>query len=244
MTMQNQQSYSGSDHLDVMLLAKNYNKALLALMLHAAGKSIQPTMKVLDFGAGSGHFAHEFQKATGCPVLCVEPDRMLAQKITQRGLMAIDDLSGAEEKAFDFIYSLNVLEHIQHDEEILHQLKNKLKSGGKLFIFVPAFPLLFTAMDQKVGHVRRYGLEELKNKIQTAGFLIEQGAHYDVAGFFATLAQKTIEHFRGNDPSKNTGEISPRALQAFDRYCFPVNRVLDPVLGRWLGKNVFVVARG
>ena len=50
---------------------------------------------------------------------------------------------------------MNVLEHIHNDTATIAALRARLKIGGRLLIYVPAFPLLYTSVDRKVRHVRR-----------------------------------------------------------------------------------------
>ena len=56
-----------------------------------------------------------------------------------------------------------------------------------------------------------------------------------VIGFFATLIFKWTDQRR-------VGDINARALLLYDRFLFPISRALSRVFGRWLGKNLFVVA--
>ena len=72
--------------------------------------------------------------------------------------------------SFNYIYTLNVLEHIEDDAAALRSLHAKLTDGGKLLIYVPAFPVLYTSMDAKVGHVRRYTRDTLMTRVTAAGF--------------------------------------------------------------------------
>jgi len=58
-------SYSGTDNLEVMAEAKNYNAFLLGLIL----QPIKPTDLLLDFGAGIGTFAI-LLKGLGYQVVC------------------------------------------------------------------------------------------------------------------------------------------------------------------------------
>jgi hypothetical protein len=129
---------------------------------------------------------------------------------------------------------LNVLEHIDDDEAALRSLHAKLTDRGKLLIYVPAFQLLYTSMDAKVGHVRRYTRGMLMARVSAAGFQIERVAYADSIGFLATLTFKII----GN---KN-GDVSLAALKLYDRAIFPLSRALDLVARRWFGKNLLLIA--
>ena len=101
--------------------------------------------------------------------------------------------------------------------------------------YVPAFRLLWSSMDTKVGHLRRYTRRSLARAVGGAGFDVRACRYADSAGFAATLLFKAF----GN----TTGAIDRRALRAFDRFAFPAGRALDRAGASWLfGKNVYCVA--
>ena len=90
------------------------------------------------------------------------------------------------------IYTLNVLEHIEDDAQSLKILHSKLAPEGKIFIYVPAFMLLYSDFDKKIGHFRRYVKADLRNKLVAAGFKIERGEYVDSGGFFAWMLLKLV----------------------------------------------------
>ena len=112
---------------------------------------------------------------------------------------------------------------------------SRLKPGGVLLVYVPAFPLLYSSMDRKVGHVRRYRHGRLVGLLGAAGLKVEFISHQDCLGFFAGLLFKLI----GND----TGTFDRRSLVAYDRYVFPLSRRLDRLAGMFFGKNLLAVGR-
>lgn len=223
-----QQGYTGIDNLEVMQEAVNYNRYLFDLVRHYT----PPHGKALDFGAGGGQFAAPLS-ALGLDITALEPDRGLQQRLRDQGLHAVGSTSEIRDESFDYIYTLNVLEHIDDDVAALHSLHQKLRPGGKLLIYVPAFQILYTSMDAKVGHVRRYTRGMLTNRVQAAGFRIDRVAYADSLGFFASLVFKLI----GN----KEGTVSLSALKLYDRIIFPLSRALDLLAQRWFGKNLLLV---
>jgi SAM-dependent methyltransferase len=83
--------------------------------------------------------------------------------------------------SFDAIIALNVLEHIRDDILAIQQVHRMLKPGGVAVIEVPAGPNLYDPFDRHVGHHRRYGMSELINRLEAAGFEIVSKTHL---GFF------------------------------------------------------------
>ena len=158
-----------------------------------------------------------------------------AAVIADRGLAVSADIDALVDGTVDVVYSLNVLEHIDDDAGALRLIARKVKVGGRVLIYVPAFPVLYSSMDRKVGHCRRYRLQEICRKAEAAGLkVIEGGVVWICLGFFASLLFKAV----GND----SGEIHRAALIAYDRYAFPLSRVADRVFDRFFGKNLFVSA--
>lgn len=223
------EGYSGADNLEVMSEAENYNRFLLDVVRRHA----PPGQRVLDFGAGGGQFAVPLAQL-GLDVTALEPDEGLRERIAGRGVAAV---AGPEQLAnghFGYIYTLNVLEHIPDDVAALRQLRAKLAPGGTLLVYVPAFPVLYTGMDAKVGHVRRYTRGSLTAAVRSAGFTIERCAYVDSLGFFATLLFKVV--------GDSSGNINRTALRLYDRAIFPLSRLIDTVTRRWFGKNLLLIA--
>jgi SAM-dependent methyltransferase len=221
--------YTGFENLEVMREAENYNRYLQSLIETYAGGA----KRVIDFGAGSGTFAIQCA-AGGVDVTAVEPDDRLRAILVGAGIPAVSNTEALPNEGFQYAYTLNVLEHIEADVEALRALCTKLVPGGRLFVYVPAFPLLFTSMDAKVGHLRRYTRATLRASLSGAGFDIRTIRYADSLGFPATLLFKAIDNGRG--------DVNRRLLRAYDRLAFPISRALDTLTHRWFGKNLLAFA--
>jgi len=81
-------------------------------------------------------------------------------------------------KCFDLIGLFDVLEHIDDDTELLIELFNLLRPGGKLLITVPAHMSLWSYFDEAYFHRRRYSINDLTNKLLIAGFHLEYITYY------------------------------------------------------------------
>ena len=103
------------------------------------------------------------------------------------GLEAFPDIDSVPDESASFIFSLNVFEHIDDDELAARQLRRKLKAGGTLLLYVPAFQCLWSSLDDLVCHRRRYTKTTLRRLVQGAGFSIETLRYADTLGFFVTL---------------------------------------------------------
>jgi SAM-dependent methyltransferase len=221
--------YTGTENLEVMKEAVNYNRALLNLVTTHARKG----SRIVDFGAGVGTFAIPLHRA-GYDVECVELDDAQRSVIEASGLPARPTLAGIADASVDFVYTFNVLEHIDDDGAALAEIGRTLRDRGKLLVYVPAFDLLSTSMDRRVGHLRRYRRGALRTKVEAAGFDVLAAEYVDSLGFLAALAYRVA--------GSASGDIDRRALRLYDRFVFPVSRWCDRALKRVIGKNVLIVA--
>ena len=227
--MSTERGYSGVDNLDAMVDAANYNQFLVRELVRHGGSS----RRLLDFGAGTGTFARNL-KDRGFDVVCVEQDPLLQAELRRLNFECHASLATVPLQSIDFIFSLNVLEHIEDDAAVLGAMRERLKPDGRLYLYLPAFNLLYSSMDRKVGHFRRYRIRPLVQLLRRTGFHVSQASYADSLGFLVTLLYQVVGNRRG--------DLNPRALRLYDQAIFPVSRLLDRVLGRVLGKNVWVVA--
>jgi SAM-dependent methyltransferase len=220
--------YEGKDNLEAMESAHNYHAFLVRMIL----THTDPSKPQLDFGAGTGTHARRLRDR-GVVVKCVEPDSELASRLRREGFdVAARPLEFGRE-AFASIYSLNVLEHIEDDDSALRDLFTVLQPGGRLVLYVPAFSLLFSEMDRKVGHFRRYRARTLRGQAEAAGFRVVECRYVDSLGFLAAFVYRML----GRD-----GNLSERSISLYDRFAFPASRILDRTVSRWWGKNLLLVA--
>ena len=205
---------------------KNYNSKIFNLII----REINNNDKICDFGAGIGTFSKRFNKKK---IICVEPDKknFLLLKKTN---ITYSTLNSLRNNSMDLIYSINVLEHIKDDEKIISLINKKLKKKGKFILFVPAFNFLYSKFDLKVGHFRRYKLNQLKDKIFKKNFSISKISYFDSIGFFLAIIFKYI-NLQDTYPSV-------KSIKFYDKYIFPLNTFFDFFFKKILGKNTFLVA--
>ena len=218
--------------MEVMKNAKNYNSFLLNIIVG----NVLDAYNVIDFGAGSGTFSIEVMRCLpSLKLTCVEPDSELRHHLRTAGLKAVDSLERITINSNNYAYSLNVLEHIENDLGALKSLYSVLEPGGMLFLYVPAFAILWSSMDTQVGHLRRYRISDLRDKCECAGFKIEYAKYSDSIGYFASL---WLRMFGGK-----SGKLNPSSVKFYDRFLFPLSRILDRVVDNWFGKNIILYAR-
>ena len=223
-------SYTGLDTLEALEGARNYNQHLTQLIMASAGRA----RRLLDFGAGLGTFA-KLLRARGYAVTCIESDEHLIDRLKSDGFETYPSLSSIPRGSIDFAYSLNVLEHIEDDGNALAELVTKLSSGGTVFLYLPAFQCLWTSLDDKIGHHRRYTKATLRRLVSSQGLELLSIAYADSLGFPAAFFFK----FLGN----HEGRLTPSSIRFYDRLLLPISTKLDHVLHPFLGKNVWTLCR-
>lgn len=232
-------------NLEAMSAARNYQRSMADLAVRELGLAVgSPEAGVLlDFGAGRGDYARALQNHTGMRVVGLEPDE--CQHVHYpAGVPVVSQLEQLRD-APSAVYSLNVLEHIVDDVAALKSLAARCEPGARLFLLVPAHPELWTAMDSRVGHQRRYTPETLRNCVTQAGLEVLREGWFDRTGYWATRLYQWLGLVhswgdRGSSASQTAGRISRTQVQLFD----VVYRLLEPLLPpRAPGKNCWVLAQ-
>jgi predicted SAM-dependent methyltransferase len=94
------------------------------------------------------------------------------------------------------------LEHIEQDETALRKIFDLLEPGGRLLLLVPSHPWLYGSLDRHLGHRRRYGKKELRNKLEAMGFkviFLEYFNRIGILGWFLNskiLRRKRLPSFQ------------------------------------------------
>jgi SAM-dependent methyltransferase len=223
--------YSGIDLILNIEVMENYNTDIVASAMNYLGGARQ----VIDFGAGIGTLSVIFRDKFEVTPLCVEIDQANTDYLEKRRLPHVQDLASAPNA--DLIFSSNVLEHIEDDVATLRLMNDKLTATGRLYLYLPAKQILWTQLDDAVGHYRRYDIQDLKQKCRQAGLNVIRIHYADSVGFFASLFMKVV----GYNVADGIG--SEKSLRFYDRMLFPISRFFDHLgLRFFFGKNIVLVA--
>ena len=142
---------------------------------------------ILDVGCSSGFLIRDLRRALpnaaliGADYLSSLLDRA-AVNVPRVPLLQFDlrtcPLPG---ESVDGVTALNVLEHIDDEEEPLRQMHRILRRGGIAHVEVPSSPSCYDVYDEVLMHYRRYRLPELRATCKRVGFAVEWANHL---GFF------------------------------------------------------------
>lgn len=95
--------------------------------------------RVLDVGAGVGMYTAALGRCAAHVVgIEVELDR--AREASQRGVTVVQALGEAlpfDERAFDIVFSHEVIEHVQDDARVVAEMVRVAAPGGRLIVFCP-----------------------------------------------------------------------------------------------------------
>jgi putative flippase GtrA/SAM-dependent methyltransferase len=225
-------NYAGHRVLEAMRSAPRYADEVYAQVRSACQPVAGP---ILDFGAGDGMFAEKFLR-DGIAVDCVEPDAANHANLRELGLTVVADISAVTSDHYCVAYSINVLEHLHKLDWYLAELHRVLRPGGTLFVFVPAFDILWTSLDDEVGHVQRFTRRTLVGVLAQAGFELESLRYFDSIGFVAALAVRLLEKLR-------LFRYSRGSVGFYDKAIFPFSQLGDHFLSNVVGKNLIAVTR-
>ena len=140
-----------------------------------------------------------------------------------------EDLAGT----FDTVCYVNVLEHIEHDQEALGQAYRAIKPGGHLLVFVPALSFLYSNLDRQVGHFRRYSKQELTDVAVGANFTVTKVKYFDI--------MRIIPWYVAFVLLKQTATSTNVSL--YDNWVVPIVRKVERALPPMIGKNLILIAR-
>jgi glycosyltransferase involved in cell wall biosynthesis len=161
--------------LQKMKRLRRYNQWIFSQFRPFLGK------RVLEIGSGIGNITKFLLDRELVIATDVEPKYLTFLKETfgkyKKFRVEGFDISGSEMERYrsyhiDSVICFNVLEHIEQDEKALKNIFNLLEPGGRLLLLTPSHSWLHGTLDRHLGHYRRYGKKELKNKLETIGFKV------------------------------------------------------------------------
>jgi SAM-dependent methyltransferase len=194
--------------------------------------------RVLEVGAGHGTFTALLADgrtvtATEVSTRCIEVlrDRYRSTSNVEVVEGGVDEAPGMG--AFDSVVMVNVLEHVADDGTALCRLREALRPGGRLVVFVPAFERLYSDFDRRIGHHRRYRVPELRQAMEKAGLSVVDIRYVNSLGAIAWWVL-----------AKQLGQVPTRRWSAltYDRAAVPVLRRIEH---RWrppFGQSVLCIA--
>lgn len=160
------------------LEAKNFwFRSRNRLLIWALQRYFSQAKKFLEIGCGTGFVLSGIER--DLPQLAVSGSEIFSaglgfasQRLSRAELFQMDAQKIPFDNEFDVIGAFDVLEHIKEDTIVLSQMYRAVRKFGGIVLTVPQHPWLWSYADEYTHHVRRYRAQELKTKVERAGFKV------------------------------------------------------------------------
>jgi len=185
--MQEEFIHTITNTLDLLTDTYHYNHWIYSLMRPHLGD------RILEVGAGIGNITQFLLPSKEVVCLDLEDEYVNILKEYARThsniipvQLSLLDLPAeqAPPDYFDTVLCINVLEHIEDDLLAVQKMASVLKPGGKLWLYVPAGRWAYGALDQELGHFRRYNRARLKSVVRDAGLKLHECHYVNFIGAF------------------------------------------------------------
>lgn len=181
---------------------KSKSNAMMRL-LSGASPSV-----ILDIGAGSGFFSKNLLTSTAAKeAWCVDISYKQDSDHTEAG-KTVHLRRSVDKVNADLVLLMDVLEHVDDDVGLLKDYVNKVPSGAKFLISVPAFQFLWSGHDVFLEHKRRYRLNQMEDVVRQAGLTVKHGAYYFGAVFPIAVAIRMASNLLQRGRGKAQSQLS------------------------------------
>ena len=219
--------------LETLADARNYNDWVASMALPYLGSD------PLEIGSGLGDQAAMWL-ARGVPRITLSDLEQrsvetLEQRFSEDERVAVRriDLTDASPALFSSVVAINVVEHVRDDVRALRGACHLVRPGGRVIIFVPAFPFAMSRFDHEIGHFRRYTTGSLTERLEAAGLVPLDARYVNAPGLVAWFVLMRLMRMR---PSGGA------FVRAWDRTVIPLARRIEQRRPARFGQSVFAVA--
>jgi 2-polyprenyl-3-methyl-5-hydroxy-6-metoxy-1,4-benzoquinol methylase len=170
----------------------------------------------LDVGCGHGAFQRQLHSANSWTIDgCDLNETAISLNNGHNGnsfLYNIFDRREDLKGKYDFVFLLDVIEHIPNPVDFLSAACFYLKHDGYMIINVPALPILYSKYDVAQGHFRRYTKDSLSSEISGAGMEIETITYWGLSLIALLLLRRAALAFTKPEAVIRRGFVPPSVL--------------------------------
>jgi hypothetical protein len=191
--------------------------------------------ELAEIGAGTGLFIPFYKKVTKS-ITIYEPSINLFKILKRKyqNIRIFNKILIKNNKLYDTIIYMDVIEHIKNYENELEKAAAQLKTNGKLIVNVPAFNFLFSKFDKDVGHYKRFHKKDFVNFCKKNNLKIIKLKYYDFVGFILILFSKYL--FKPNHKKFGSNIKLWNLL-------IPLSKFLDRIFCNIFGKSLIFIAQ-
>ncbi len=193
---------------------------------------------ILEVGCGIGNFTPSLASfgsvwAMDIDNICIEETN---KRVGTRTRVGFGDIEKGtyffSKKQFDTIVCLNVLEHIEDDNQALSNIFRLLAPEGHLILLVPIHEGLYGSIDRAIRHFRRYDKQTLTKLLKKKKFHIVSDRKLNFLGAIGWWVA-------GKLGSTTVGDLQIKLFNLIAPVVLPLENVAEPPIGT----SVLVVAR-
>ena len=223
---------NSSWELEFFDAAKNWRKYQFKNILKYINSS------VLEIGPGTGHNV-QYYKNRASQITLLETNKNLANSLKSKfdedkKIIVLNTDIHIQEKTFDTIMYMDVLEHIEDDKKEVNKALKHLNSGGNLIFFVPAYQFFYSDFDKSIGHIKRYNKQFFLSFKENENISIVELKYFDSIGFFFAVLNKLF--------NKNKKETIGLGVKIWDKLMF-LSRIMDLIFLHKFGKSLFCLIK-
>ena len=220
---------AGEETLELFRENDGYNQFLFESLCAMAGRPLAG--RVLEVGCGIGNLTRQILARPGVTfVRAIDLDPAYVERVAREipdarlsvAAAAAEEYCPAEhrtdEGGFDFVVSSNVLEHIEDHVHAARNIHNMLRPGGIALILVPAHPWLYSELDRRLSHFRRYRRRDVRGLATAAGLAATRVRYFNPLGALGWWL---------NGKVLRRAALPSGQLALYSRWAIPVSKLLD-----------------
>lgn len=169
-------------------------------------RSDRQNLTILNAGAATGATSEMLKRHGRVTTLEYDKDcslfleGILNEKIVNASLTELP----FEDNSFDVVCAFDVIEHIEDDKKAVSEMYRVLKTGGIVFITVPAFMSMWSEHDEINHHFRRYKLKQLIQLHKNEGFNITFSSYFNFYLFLPIYVVRSISNLLKGSAKKES----------------------------------------
>ena len=186
-----------------------------ALLTWAVRRYFPGAKSLLEIGCGTGFVLTGLHRAL--PDLAISGSEIFlcglefaSRRLPGVQLYQMDARRIPFEQEFDVIGAFDVIEHIEEDQLVLHQMFRAVRPGGGILLTVPQHPWLWSTVDDISFHKRRYRRRELISRVRSAGFTVTRCASFVSLLLPLMMAARLSQKHAAEIDRRAEFKISPR----------------------------------